>query len=1180
MRFGSNGSNPSPEGGTPDRDEEGSSPRTVVSSRSRSKSDTRSMDKAIRELRSKIDKKKKAGQSVSEDQRLLEVLLHKKQIIAEQKDYLISIEKADNREAIFEKLIKVDAVVEKYTERYIEGKIGQPEFKIKQDETIKKLRDFLGDLEKYVSLDEVAAKIMGGRKRKDGRPLLRGKTTGEVLNPPLKRPTVKHSPRPQSVLPDEAKPNNRDYRAALMPNPPRERPEIKITATKERPRKKFRERGSLGRKEKNPPLTIQEIERRDLLQKKVSPPKKTGILLKPVRDVTNMSAEEINRTFKRLNLKLPRGIPKKEKTRTMRKMVIDYYNNVQPVRKVTAKTKIPFAPPRTTKKIKLPRRVKARAARRVTVPVAKRAPAKSPIQTDVAFNPYHPEHNMIKKKGRGAMTYMARPLTKTVYVSTDKKEEYDPRPSWDWVPTGSAKIIKDYQALRAELLESISKQSEGNQFTLAHHIAWCHRVLQTTRAKIGKMKVPHSLKPLDAQSKKILAAAMKKPRGVSRVNTTVKRPLIITMTGQIRPGKKAATQPRLLKRVPVEVLETKIPEYYSRIEMIIIPAHMTQNRVTGKGEGRGSQEQRVIRKTPNWNDVPATGFKTTVRGVTTRDVTQEDLETYLGQTYLTGYQNIVHGGADIKISEPDRIYAYQRGVDLRTITGTYLRDPRDSPGAFTSYIITRENIDKALSRGVSVSSTAPGVDADTAEARERKNMAESMNKAKYIYQVATQAKAKLTLIRAGKKTIAKKTETMTMEQYDRVLSGKMEPIAGFTTEQWRGVLKRLQSILEHMISTEASLVNEKNRATMKVNIEQVTKFIENIKKGQVKSPPKIKRRGVRKVVGGAQYMRLRRGGAGGEDDTPSPSTKSSTKSSSKSSSSSSSSSSAATPKSPPKPVKLKIPPRKMNAEETVILKHFEILDLDPTATDAQITKAYRKLAKKVHPDKNTSPSAANKFIRLKESYDFLKQPTPNMRKTIERLSAETKLYNETRVKTPPKAKPKRKSASDTKMKQVISAYLRTIIKKEGNCETVTKRMLKQHIATHTKYSTEKISAWVKANIDGLIANICNEGKSPSETPSSLSDLERELQEELAQSKKKSPSEEKKAKAISKARGGGQETIQQMLQRHRDEAELRKKGVSIPKKYKSPINISKPVKKAYPGVVFEDLFGDSSPESNL
>ena len=110
-----------------------------------------------------------------------------------------------------------------------------------------------------------------------------------------------------------------------------------------------------------------------------------------------MSAQDIDALFKQLGLKLPQGIAKNMKTKTRRKMIQNYYENVKPDRRVTVKTKVPLAPPRVTKKIKLPKRIRVKAAKRVTVPVAKVDPDKKLKQTDEVFNPYYPKHNRMKK---------------------------------------------------------------------------------------------------------------------------------------------------------------------------------------------------------------------------------------------------------------------------------------------------------------------------------------------------------------------------------------------------------------------------------------------------------------------------------------------------------------------------------------------------------------------------------------------------------------------------------------------------------------------------------------------------------------------------------------------------------------------------------------------------------------
>jgi hypothetical protein len=52
-------------------------------------------------------------------------------------------------------------------------------------------------------------------------------------------------------------------------------------------------------------------------------------------------------------------------------------------------------------------------------------------------------------------------------------------------------------------------------------------------------------------------------------------------------------------------------------------------------------------------------------------------------------------------------------------------------------------------------------------------------------------------------------------------------------------------------------------------------------------------------------------------------------------------------------------------------KHFDNLGLPPTASQADVKRAYRKLAMKLHPDKNPHPQAAALFTELQESYDLL-----------------------------------------------------------------------------------------------------------------------------------------------------------------------------------------------------------------
>ena len=51
--------------------------------------------------------------------------------------------------------------------------------------------------------------------------------------------------------------------------------------------------------------------------------------------------------------------------------------------------------------------------------------------------------------------------------------------------------------------------------------------------------------------------------------------------------------------------------------------------------------------------------------------------------------------------------------------------------------------------------------------------------------------------------------------------------------------------------------------------------------------------------------------------------------------------------------------------------YYEILGVDKKATEAQVKSAYRKLAKKYHPDVDKSPSAQEKFKDINEAYEVL-----------------------------------------------------------------------------------------------------------------------------------------------------------------------------------------------------------------
>jgi len=58
----------------------------------------------------------------------------------------------------------------------------------------------------------------------------------------------------------------------------------------------------------------------------------------------------------------------------------------------------------------------------------------------------------------------------------------------------------------------------------------------------------------------------------------------------------------------------------------------------------------------------------------------------------------------------------------------------------------------------------------------------------------------------------------------------------------------------------------------------------------------------------------------------------------------------------------------------VFTNYYEILGVQKNSTPEEIKNAFRKLAKKYHPDVNSEPSANEKFKKIYMAYEILKDP--------------------------------------------------------------------------------------------------------------------------------------------------------------------------------------------------------------
>lgn len=80
--------------------------------------------------------------------------------------------------------------------------------------------------------------------------------------------------------------------------------------------------------------------------------------------------------------------------------------------------------------------------------------------------------------------------------------------------------------------------------------------------------------------------------------------------------------------------------------------------------------------------------------------------------------------------------------------------------------------------------------------------------------------------------------------------------------------------------------------------------------------------------------------------------------------------------------------------------HYQVLNVPISATTEEIKKAFRKLALKYHPDKNTEPAASRKYAEIQEAYLTLKDKTTRVAYNYKRYQQDPKKNVKSLARTP------------------------------------------------------------------------------------------------------------------------------------------------------------------------------------
>lgn len=110
----------------------------------------------------------------------------------------------------------------------------------------------------------------------------------------------------------------------------------------------------------------------------------------------------------------------------------------------------------------------------------------------------------------------------------------------------------------------------------------------------------------------------------------------------------------------------------------------------------------------------------------------------------------------------------------------------------------------------------------------------------------------------------------------------------------------------------------------------------------------------------------------------------------------------------------------------MLQRYYKILEISPTAGNEELKRAYRKLAKKYHPDVSTYPDAKERFIEITKAYETIlerrNRPT-HYRYAYSKAAYRRKKQNQKRQKPPRQKARQYANMNYTRYQQRSSAFV-------------------------------------------------------------------------------------------------------------------------------------------------------------